>query len=74
MSDAGDIRELLAGWPFDPENDARIVRGKDGRVQKEPLRWCAPNHLNLARDTISIRCRGNGKGGLARRQRFRRRG
>ena len=31
MSDAGDIRELLAGWPFDPENDARIVRGKDGR-------------------------------------------
>ena len=31
MSDAGDIRELLEGWPYDPENDARIVRGKDGR-------------------------------------------
>jgi hypothetical protein len=31
MSDAGDIRELLDGWPFDPENDARIVRGKDWR-------------------------------------------
>ncbi len=31
MSNAGDIRELLDGWPFDPENDARIVRGKDGR-------------------------------------------
>ena len=31
MSDAGDIRELLEGWPYDPNNDARIVRGKDGR-------------------------------------------
>jgi hypothetical protein len=31
MSDTGDIRELLDGWPYDPENDARIVRGRDGR-------------------------------------------
>jgi hypothetical protein len=31
MNDAGDIRELLEGWPYDPENEARIVRGSDGR-------------------------------------------
>jgi len=31
MRDSDDIRELLASWPYDPENDARIVRGKDGR-------------------------------------------
>ncbi len=31
MNEAGDIRELLESWPYDPENDARIVRGKDGR-------------------------------------------
>lgn len=31
MSDAGDISELLEGWPYDPENDVRIIRGKDGR-------------------------------------------
>ena len=31
MSDTGDIRELLESWPYDPENEARIVRGKDGR-------------------------------------------
>lgn len=31
MSDADDIRELLDGWPFDAENDVRIVCGKDGR-------------------------------------------
>jgi hypothetical protein len=31
MSDAGDIRDLLEGWPYDPDNDVRIVRGKDGR-------------------------------------------
>ena len=31
MNDAGDIRELLDAWPYDPENDARIVRGQDGR-------------------------------------------
>jgi hypothetical protein len=31
MSDAGDIRELLEGWPYDPDNDVRILSGKDGR-------------------------------------------
>ena len=31
MSDTGDIRELLENWPYDPDNEARIVRGKDGR-------------------------------------------
>jgi hypothetical protein len=31
MSDADDISELLESWPYDPENEARIVRGRDGR-------------------------------------------
>lgn len=31
MNDGNDIRELLDGWPFDPDNDARIIRGGDGR-------------------------------------------
>ena len=31
MSDTGDIRELLESWPYEPDNEARIVRGKDGR-------------------------------------------
>lgn len=31
MSTAIDIRELLESWPYDPDNDARIVRGNDGR-------------------------------------------
>lgn len=31
MKDSADLRDLLAGWPFDPERDARIVRGDDGR-------------------------------------------
>lgn len=31
MSDADDIRDLLESWPYDPDHDARIVRGKDGR-------------------------------------------
>ena len=31
MGDSLDLRELLRSWPFDPENDARIVQGKDGR-------------------------------------------
>ncbi|HOX57540.1 MAG TPA: UvrB/UvrC motif-containing protein [Candidatus Paceibacterota bacterium] len=31
MSDSVDLRRILTGWPFDPENDARIVRGDDGR-------------------------------------------
>ena len=31
MNESNDIRDLLDGWPYDPDNDARIVRGKDGR-------------------------------------------
>jgi len=31
MSDVCDIRKLLSDWPYDPKNDARIVRGSDGR-------------------------------------------
>jgi tetratricopeptide (TPR) repeat protein len=31
MSDAFDLRSLLADWPYDPDNDARVVRGEDGR-------------------------------------------
>ena len=31
MSDTFDLRHLLESWPFDPENDARIVRAEDGR-------------------------------------------
>ncbi|HUA66355.1 MAG TPA: UvrB/UvrC motif-containing protein [Alphaproteobacteria bacterium] len=31
MDDLDDIRDLLGAWPYDPENDVRIARGKDGR-------------------------------------------
>lgn len=31
MSDSVDLRKLLTGWPYDPEDDARLVRGEDGR-------------------------------------------
>jgi len=31
MSDSVDIRRLLESWPYDPDKDARIVRGDDGR-------------------------------------------
>lgn len=31
MSDSFDLRRLLDGWPYDPEDDARIVRGEEGR-------------------------------------------
>jgi len=31
MSESADIRRLLAQWPYDPNNVARIVRGEDGR-------------------------------------------
>lgn len=31
MNESVDIRRLLQDWPFDPENDVRIVRGDDGR-------------------------------------------
>jgi hypothetical protein len=31
MSDSVDLRKLLLGWPYDSDNDARVVRGEDGR-------------------------------------------
>jgi hypothetical protein len=31
MSDSPDIRRLLESWRYDPDNDARIVTGEDGR-------------------------------------------
>ena len=31
MSNTDDIGQLLEDWPYDPENDARIIRGSDGR-------------------------------------------
>ena len=31
MNDSPDLRKLLKAWPYDPEHDARIVRGDDGR-------------------------------------------
>jgi hypothetical protein len=31
MSEAIDLKQILASWPFDPENDARVVRVPGGR-------------------------------------------
>jgi len=31
MSDSVDLRGILRSWPYDPDNDARITRGEDGR-------------------------------------------
>jgi hypothetical protein len=31
MSNAVDLRRILESWPYDPEEDARLVRGEDGR-------------------------------------------
>jgi hypothetical protein len=31
MSDSFDLRRLLESWPYDPDNDARVARGDDGR-------------------------------------------
>ena len=31
MNDSPDLRRILKNWPYDPEHDARIVRGDDGR-------------------------------------------
>src|SRR5258707_1342170 len=31
MSDSVDLRKILESWPYDPEEDARLVRGDDGR-------------------------------------------
>ena len=31
MNDSADLRRILKSWPYDPEHDARIIRGEDGR-------------------------------------------
>src|ERR1017187_9568963 len=31
MSDSADLRKILKSWPYDPEQDARIIRGDDSR-------------------------------------------
>jgi hypothetical protein len=31
MSDSADLRRILKNWAYDPEHDARIIRGDDGR-------------------------------------------
>jgi hypothetical protein len=31
MSDSVDLRKILKSWPYDPDNDARIIRGDDER-------------------------------------------
>ena len=31
MNDSPDLRKILKAWPYDPDNDARILRGDDGR-------------------------------------------
>jgi hypothetical protein len=31
MSDSENLRRLMQNWPYDPENDTRLVRGEDGR-------------------------------------------
>jgi hypothetical protein len=31
MSDSVDLRRILEAWRYDPDNDARITRGDDGR-------------------------------------------
>lgn len=32
MSDSIDLRGLFKSWPYDPDQDARLTRGEDGRV------------------------------------------
>ncbi len=31
MNDSPDLRRILKSWPYDPEHDARLIRGEDGR-------------------------------------------
>ena len=31
MNDSADLRKILKSWPYDPEEDARILQGDDGR-------------------------------------------
>jgi hypothetical protein len=32
MNDSPDLRKILKSWPYDPEEDARILHGDDGRA------------------------------------------
>ena len=36
MNDSGDLRRFLKAWPYDPEHDARIVRGEAIRFPSAP--------------------------------------
>ena len=31
MSDDYDVRRLLENWPYDPDKNIRVLRGRDGR-------------------------------------------
>src|SRR5277367_5342553 len=31
MSESDDLRRLMQNWPYDPENDTRMIKGEDGR-------------------------------------------
>src|SRR6516164_5389851 len=31
MNDSADIRRILEAWPYDPDKDARLTQGEDGR-------------------------------------------
>jgi hypothetical protein len=31
MNDSADLRKILKSWPYDPEHDARIIRGEEDR-------------------------------------------
>ncbi len=31
MNDSADIRKILQSWPYDAENDARVIQGEDSR-------------------------------------------
>src|SRR5262249_33047029 len=31
MSESSDLRRILKSWPYDPDQDARIVKGDSGR-------------------------------------------
>jgi hypothetical protein len=58
MSDAGDIRELLEAWPHDPDHDARIIRGKDGRELLQVRTPLGLEQLELSGRPDGIRPRG----------------
>lgn len=31
MNESADLRDILKSWPYDPEHDARVIRGDDNR-------------------------------------------